>query len=58
MKIEGIDFTVIGVLERLGSAFGRDQDKSAYIPYSAFTRAVGPGQRSFALFGGPRPAAG
>ena len=26
IRIEGIEFTVIGVQERLGSAFGRDQD--------------------------------
>ncbi len=32
VRIEGIEFTVIGVQERLGSAFGRDQDNSIYIP--------------------------
>src|SRR5438552_9206416 len=32
VRIEGIEFTVIGVQERLGSAFGRDQDNSVYIP--------------------------
>ena len=36
VRIEGIEFTVIGVQERLGSAFGRDQDKSIYIPITAF----------------------
>src|ERR1019366_8657844 len=38
VRIEGIEFTVIGVEERLGSAFGRDQDKSLYIPITAFHR--------------------
>src|SRR5579863_6021355 len=32
IRIEGIEFTVVGVQERLGSAFGRDQDKSIYMP--------------------------
>ncbi len=57
IRIDGIEFTVIGVQERLGSAFGRDQDKSIYIPISAFDRLYGPGN-GFALFGRPRPASG
>ncbi len=54
LRIEGIEFTVIGVQEKLGSAFGRDQDKSIYIPDSAFDRMYGPGT-GFALFGRARP---
>jgi putative ABC transport system permease protein len=57
VRIEGIEFTVIGVQERLGSAFGRDQDKSIYIPITAFNRMYGPGT-GFALFGRPKPASG
>jgi putative ABC transport system permease protein len=57
VRIEGIEFTVIGVQERLGSVFGRDQDKSSYIPISAFNRMYGPGT-GFALFGRPKPASG
>jgi len=57
IRIEGIEFTVIGVQERLGSAFGRDQDNSMYIPISAFNRMYGPGN-GFALFGRPKPASG
>ncbi len=57
VRIDGIEFTVIGLQERLGSAFGRDQDKSVYIPISAFDRMYGPGN-GFALFGRPRPASG
>ena len=57
VRIEGIEFTVIGVQERLGSAFGRDQDKSIYIPITAFNRLYGPGT-GFALFGRPRPSSG
>jgi len=57
IRIEGIEFTVVGVQERLGSAFGRDQDNSIYIPASAFNRMYGPGT-GFALFGRPKPGSG
>uniref|UniRef100_Q01TU7 ABC transporter permease n=1 Tax=Solibacter usitatus (strain Ellin6076) TaxID=234267 RepID=Q01TU7_SOLUE len=57
IRIEGIEFTVIGVQERLGSAFGRDQDNSVYVPITAFNRMYGPGT-GFALFGRPKPGSG
>ena len=57
VRIGGIEFTVIGVEEKLGSAFGRDQDKNVYIPVSAFNRMYGPGT-GFAVFGRPRPGLG
>jgi putative ABC transport system permease protein len=57
LRIEGIEFTVIGVEEKLGSAFGRDQDKNVYIPASAFERMYGPGT-GFSVFGRPRPGLG
>jgi putative ABC transport system permease protein len=57
VHIEGIDFTVVGVLEKLGSAFGRDQDKNLYIPAGAFERLYGPGL-GFPVFGRPKPGSG
>jgi putative ABC transport system permease protein len=57
VRIEGLEFRVVGVEERLGSAFGRDQDKSIYIPVTAFDRMYGPGT-GFALFGRPKPGSG
>src|SRR5664279_5670140 len=57
VRIEGIEFTVIGVQERLGSSFGRDLDNSVYVPVTAFNRMYGPGT-GFALFGRPRPGSG
>jgi putative ABC transport system permease protein len=57
LRIEGVEFTVIGVEEKLGSAFGRDQDKNVYIPVSDFDRLYGPGT-GFAVFGRPRPGLG
>jgi len=56
-KIQGIDFTVVGVLERLGSSFGNSQDNVAYIPITSFDRLFGPGG-SIAIFGRPRPSSG
>ncbi len=54
VKINGIDFTVTGVQEKLGSAFGRSLDNSIYIPQSAFTRLWGTG-RGIAVYGKPKP---
>jgi putative ABC transport system permease protein len=57
VRLNGIEFVVIGVQEKLGSAFGRSQDKSAWIPVTVFTRLYGPGQ-GLALFGRPKPGSG
>jgi len=57
IRIEGIDFTVMGVLEKLGSAFGNDQDKMVYIPSGAFDRLYGPGL-GYNVFARPRPESG
>jgi putative ABC transport system permease protein len=57
IRIEGLEFTVVGVQEHLGSVFGRDQDNSVYIPITAFNRMYGPGN-GFALFGRPKPGSG
>jgi putative ABC transport system permease protein len=57
VRIEGIEFTVVGVLTPLGSSFGRDQDNSAYIPITAFDRLYGQGT-GFTLFGRAKPSSG
>ncbi|MEO8593359.1 MAG: ABC transporter permease [Candidatus Solibacter sp.] len=57
VRIEGIEFTVIGVQERQGSSFGRDLDNTAYIPITAFNRLYGPGN-GLTLFGRPRLGSG
>ena len=56
-KIQDLDFTVVGVTERLGSSFGRSQDNSAYIPVTTFNRLFGPGQ-SISIFGRPKKGSG
>src|SRR5579863_6124371 len=56
-KIQGLEFTVVGVQERLGSSFGRSQDNAAMIPITTYSRLFGPG-RSLAIFGRPRPSTG
>ena len=56
-KIRNLEFTVVGVQERLGSAFGRSQDNSTYIPVTAYNRIFGSGQ-GMSLFGRPRPNSG
>ena len=57
IHIEGIDFTVVGILAKLGSSFGRDQDKALYIPAGAFARLYGQGT-GMAVFGRPKPGSG
>ncbi|HKE28011.1 MAG TPA: ABC transporter permease [Bryobacteraceae bacterium] len=58
VRINGLEFTVVGVQEKLGSVFGRDQDKSIYIPATAFERMYGSGANGFAVFARPRPGSG
>jgi putative ABC transport system permease protein len=57
IKVRGLDFTVLGVQERLGSSFGRTQDNSIYIPISVFWRMYG-AARSLTIFGRPKPDTG
>jgi putative ABC transport system permease protein len=57
VKLNGIDFLVIGVQEKLGSAFGRSQDKSMWIPATTFARLFG-SERNLTVFGRARPGTG
>ena len=57
VRIQGAIFTVVGVLEKMGSAFGRGQDNVAYIPFPVFVKMYGSGQ-SIAIFGRARPETG
>jgi putative ABC transport system permease protein len=54
VTIKGHAFTVIGVQEKVGSAFGNNQDNIAYIPFPVFMKMYGSGQ-SIAVFGRARP---
>ena len=56
-RIRGLEFTVIGLTERLGSNFGQSQDNSTYIPITAFNRLFGNGN-SITIFGRPRKESG
>jgi putative ABC transport system permease protein len=57
VKIAGLDFVVIGVQDKLGSVFGRSEDRSAFIPVSLFNRLFGPGN-NISIFGKARPETG
>jgi putative ABC transport system permease protein len=54
VKIKNLDFTVVGVQDRVGSPFGRNQDNIAYIPFPVFEKMSGAPQ-SIAIFGRARP---
>jgi len=56
-KIQDLDFTVVGVQERLGSAFGRNQDNACMIPITIFVKLFGPG-RTLPIFGRAKPSTG
>jgi len=56
-KIQNIDFTVVGIVDKLGSAFGRSQDNSVYIPITVYDRMFGPGT-SLVIFARPRKDSG
>jgi putative ABC transport system permease protein len=49
VRIDGRPYTVLGVLEPLGSIFGFSRDNVIYIPYSTYQKAYG-GRRSLIVF--------
>ena len=55
ITIRGLDFTVLGVQERLGSAGGREQDNQVYLPAGSYTRVFGSARNGMAVFAKPRP---
>ena len=57
IRVAGTEFTVIGLLERQGSSFGRSLDDPVYIPMSIYNQMYG-SQRGSAVFGKARPESG
>jgi putative ABC transport system permease protein len=57
IRVSGIDFTVIGLLERQGSSFGRSLDTPVYVPASVYYQMYG-SRGGMAVFGRARPATG
>lgn len=58
ITISGVDFTVVGLEEKLGSAFGQSQDNGVYIPVSSYSRLFGPSTGGMPIFGAARPESG
>ena len=54
IKIQGTELTIVGMQEKLGSAFGRSQDNQVYVPWPVFLKINGT-VKSIAIFGRPRP---
>jgi len=54
IRVSGIAFTVIGLLEKQGSSFGRSLDNPVYIPITVYNELYGL-QRGTAVFGKGRP---
>jgi putative ABC transport system permease protein len=57
IRAGGEEFTVIGVLDRQGSSFGRTLDNPVYIPATVYSKIYGT-QTGMAVFGKPRPGSG
>ncbi len=57
IKVNGLEFRVIGLQEKLGSNNGASGDTQVYIPASVFTRMYGPGQTT-SVFARPKPGTG
>ena len=57
IRIDGAEFLVVGVMEKLGSAFGASQDRNAYIPAGTFQRMYG-SRSGFMLLGRAKPGSG
>ena len=54
IRVAGEEFTVIGLLEKQGSSFGRSLDNPVYIPMSVYEQMYG-SRRGSAVFGRARP---
>ncbi len=57
LRVRGVEFTVIGLLEKQGSNMGRSLDNPVYMPVSVFTSMFG-GSRGYAVFGKARAESG
>jgi len=58
-KLRGLDFTVVGVQEKLGSSGQRtQQDNPVYIPATIYWKLYGEGRGGFGIFGKARPGTG
>ena len=57
VRISGIDFTVIGLLEKQGSSFGRSLDTPIYVPATVYDQLFGT-RNGLLLFGKARPGMG
>ena len=59
IKINGIDFTVVGVAGKARSrVWARPGQDRAYIPITTYNRLYGAGSGGFAVFARPRPESG
>ncbi|MBC7928316.1 MAG: ABC transporter permease, partial [Bryobacteraceae bacterium] len=56
LRFGGFEFTVVGLLDKQGSNFGRSLDTPIYIPMSVYTSMFG--KRGFAIFGKSKEGSG
>ncbi len=57
LKVSGVDFTIVGLLEKQGSSFGQSLDNPVYIPSPVY-QSLFAGSRNLTIFGRARPGIG
>ncbi len=57
IKIQGLDFTVVGIQEKLGNVVGNLRDNAVFIPITVYRRLYG-SPNSITVFGRARPGSG
>ena len=57
LKISGVDFTIVGLLERQGSSFGQSLDNPVYVPSTVYQSMFG-GGNNVPIFGRAKPGSG
>ncbi|MBS1877633.1 MAG: ABC transporter permease [Acidobacteria bacterium] len=57
LRVSGVSFEVVGLLEQQGSSFGRSLDNPIYMPVTVYNQLFG-GKRGMAVFGKARSETG
>ena len=58
LRVGGVEFTIVGLLEKQGSSGGRSMDNPVYVPITVFYQLFGGRERGTAVFGKAREGSG
>ncbi len=57
LKVSGVEFTIVGLLERQGSSFGQSLDNPVYIPSTVY-QSLFAGSKNLTIFARAKPGSG